>query len=395
MLRGPETSVAARTPGRVRAVAVAVAGIVAGLAALPVAARLVEPAAASPDRASASAGKRQPANAAPRPLTFGIYPGGAAGTAGPSGQTKPANPALRLARLERLRGGDRPFVLHLYDHFTRRTDAEQVPAPLAAEIAQYTARGFAVEVVLAYRPAESGGDVAGFVDFVRQRVRQLGPNDAVTGIQVTNEANVTGAPNAADGFYRGARRALVRGIVAADAEARRHGFGHIGVGFNWAYQLGSREHAFWSGLRRSGGPAFAAAVDWVGVDVYPGTWGPALPGRDLATEVRATTVRALSVLREQFLPLAGLAGVALRVSEAGYPTGPGRTEAMQRTVLRAVVRAVSQDRGRFGVTDFRWFDLRDADSDSPRFESHYGLLRDDYRPKPAFRTYRGLIASYG
>ena len=58
----------------------------------------------------------------------------------------------------------------------------------------------------------------------------------------------------------------------------------------------------------------------------------------------------------------------------------------------AIVDAVDAVRGQYRVTDFRWFDLRDADSADPRVESRYGLLRDDYTPKPAFSTYRRLVA---
>ena len=63
-------------------------------------------------------------------------------------------------------------------------------------------------------------------------------------------------------------------------------------------------------------------------------------------------------------------------------------------VLRAVAKAVSDARRTYGVTDFRWFDLRDADSSSSSFESRYGLVRDDYAPKPAFRSYRRIIAKH-
>ncbi|HSD82057.1 MAG TPA: hypothetical protein VLB47_15420 [Solirubrobacteraceae bacterium] len=327
------------------------------------------------------------------PLVFGIYPGGAAGTVGPAGRTRPEDPSLRMARLERLRGRTRPFVLHLYDSFTRRADATALPAWLAADIAAYTRRGFEVELVLAYRPADPRGDVAGFVAFVRSRVRELGPDRGVTGIQVTNEANVAGAPSAADGAYAGVRDALVQGVVAAKDEARRGGFGQIRVGFNWAYQLGPAERDFWRALGRSGGPALAGAVDWVGVDAYPGTWGPPLRKRGLARGAHAATIDALRVMRTTFLPLAGLADVALHVSEAGYPTGPRRGNVKQVRVLRAIARAVSDHRHAYGVTDFRWFDLRDADSASASFESRYGLVRDDYRPKPAFRAYRRIIAA--
>jgi hypothetical protein len=329
-------------------------------------------------------------------LVFGVYPGGAAGAVNlQGGVTKPEIPELRLAALKQLRADGRPFVLHLYDSFTRSADGAAVPAWLAAQITDYTSNGFQVELVLTYRPADPEGDVAGFVEFVRNRVRQLGPDRGVTAIQVTNEANVGGAPNAADGYYPGAKDALVQGVVAAKDEIRRDGFGQLAVGFNWAYQLGASETRFWSSLGAAGGTAFAAAVDWVGIDAYPGTWGPALRGIDLAAATRKATAKALRVLRRKFMPLAGLQDAPIRFAESGYPTGPRRTEAMQMTVLRAAVKAASDYRAKYNVSDYRWFDLRDADSAVPSFESQYGLMHDDYSPKPAFAAYRNLVALLG
>jgi hypothetical protein len=327
----------------------------------------------------------------PAPIAFGIYPGGGAGTVGPSGRTVPEDPAARLEALDRLRG-DRPFVLHLYDAYTQPADAEAVPGWLAAEIASYTAAGFRVELVLRYRPTAAGGDVGGFVDFVRSRVRQLAGR-GVTSLQVTNEVNVAGAPDAADGAYAGAADALVHGVIAAKDEARRAG--RLKVGFNWAYQRGRAETALFSHLGAAGGRRFTRAVDWVGVDAYPGTWGPKLAPGDLAAGVRAATIDAMRTLRRSLLPRAGLSRAALHFSESGYPTGPQRTEAMQQTVLRTVVGAIADSRSRYGVTDYCWFDLRDADSAGPSFESRYGITRDDYSPKAAFATYRDLIAQLG
>jgi hypothetical protein len=327
------------------------------------------------------------------PLVLGIYPGGAAGTVGPGGAVRPEIAELRLQALSALRGGARRFVVHLYDAYVRADDADAVPAWLAAQIAEYTANGFEVELVLTYRPERADGDVDGFVRFVRARVRQLGPNAGLTHLQVTNEANVRNAPDAADGAYRGARGALVRGVVAAKKEARHRGFDRLRVGFNWAYQLGPAEAAFFAALGARGGRAFARAVDWVGLDAYPGTWGPPLATGEPARAVRAAILGALGTLRRDLLPLAHLPRADLHVSESGYPTGPGRTEAMQETVLRAAVRAVADAREPYGVTGFRWFDLRDADSSGASFESHYGLMRDDYAPKRAFEAYRELIAT--
>jgi hypothetical protein len=68
---------------------------------------------------------------------------------------------------------------------------------------------------------------------------------------------------------------------------------------------------------------------------------------------------------------------------------------MQVQALRAAVGQVVADRAAFNVTDYRWFDLRDALSASPDFQSQYGLMTDTYLPKPAFFEYRGLVARYG
>jgi hypothetical protein len=330
------------------------------------------------------------------PLVFGIYPGGAAGTVGAAGQTRQEVPEARRQALRQLRGGgSRPFVLHLYESYTRPSDAAAIPTWLASEIAGYTADRFEIELVLASRPADPSGDVAGFTEFVRARVRQLASNRRVAHVQVTNEANVAGAPNAADGAYPGARDALVRGVIAAKEEARRVGRPKLQIGFNWAYQRGSAEAAFFSSLRAAGGSAFADAVDWVGLDAYPGTWGPALSPGDPAAAVRKATLDAIRTLRRTLMPRAGLSRARVHISESGYPTGPARSETMQQTVMRAAVGAVAAARGKYRVTDYRWFDLRDADTANASFESHYGLTRDDYTPKPAFFTYRDLISRLG
>jgi hypothetical protein len=339
--------------------------------------------------------RRQPA-AGKAALVFGIYPGGAAGTVGPSARTRPEVAAARRRALRQLRGDDaRPFVVHLYDSYTQRSDANALPAWLASQIAAYTADHFQIELVLAYRPADHSGDVKGFIGFVRARVRELAANHSFVHVQVTNEANVAGAPNAADGAYPGARDALVHGVVAAKDEARRDGRPGLQVGFNWAYQRGRAEQAFFASLRASGGRAFARAVDWVGLDAYPGTWGPALPGGDRAAAVRRLTLDAIRTLRQSLLPRAALTHAKLHISESGYPTGSGRTEAMQRTALRAMVGAVAAARKKYGITDYRWFDLRDANTSDPSFQGHYGLMRDDYSAKPAFFAYRDLIAQLG
>jgi len=330
------------------------------------------------------------------PLVFGIYPGGAAGTVGPGGTTVPEDPFKRLAALEQLRAPGRPFVLHLYASYTGpggQTAAQQV----GQQITAYGEAGFQTELALCYRPGDGGSpaDVAAFVAYVRDSVDTFGPQPGFKYLQVTNEANIGGAPSASDGYYTGAEAALVQGVIAAKQTARKDNVKGLKIGFNWAYDTGPKESAFWSYLRHAGGRRFVRSLDWVGFDAYPGTWGPPLAGGDPAEATISFMNGALKALRSTYLPQAGIpAGVPLHVSENGYPTGPDRSDAMQVAIMQAAITAVYRARAKYNVTGYRWFDLRDADSSSSSFEGQYGLMRDDYSPKPAFGVYRELVAKY-
>ena len=106
-------------------------------------------------------------------------------------------------------------------------------------------------------------------------------------------------------------------------------------------------------------------------------------------------VNAMSALRDCYLPVAGIPpSVPIRVEENGYPTQDGtRPFSEQVRALREMVHAVDDFRGTYHVTDYRWFDLRDHSTASTNFQHHYGLLEDDYTPKPAFAAYGRLVAA--
>ncbi|MGN6871241.1 MAG: hypothetical protein ACTHMY_22835 [Solirubrobacteraceae bacterium] len=331
----------------------------------------------------------------PGALRFGIYPGGGVGTIGPGAISKPDDPAKRLAALEKLNGGH-PFVLHVFVDYTGRGGASATQQA-RRELVQYERAGFQIELVLCYRPVGGGArvQVAGFARFVRDAVASLGASRRLVSVQVTNEANVAGADNATDGSHPAATDALIAGVIAAKHEARALGHTWVKVGFNLAYATDPGQASFFRYLHRHGRTAFARAVDWVGLDVYPGTWGPPIDPAQLGQATRAMMRSALHRLRRRYMPLAGLLRhVAIHVSENGYPTGPGRTPAMQETAMRAAITAIFAVSREYNVSDYRWFDLRDASSAGPSFEDQYGLLYDNYSPKPAFGLYRELIAAY-
>lgn len=336
----------------------------------------------------------KPATSAP-PLRFGIYPGGTAGSVAGKPDARPEDAGARLARLEQLRGS-RALGVHLYTAYTGDARADAGTSVwLDGEIAAYTAAGTDVELVVRYKPV-GGSDVSGYAAFLRETVRRYGANPAFTSLQVTNEANLGGQPDASDGAFAGAVDALVEGVVAAKDEVRRSGHDQVRIGFNWASDARPAQSTdFFAALGRRGGAAFAGAVDWVGVDTYPGTFFPEIAVTALLPGLTGTSVtRALANLRSCLMPTAGLgAGVPIHVSENGFPTGPGRSYAMQAAVLRAMVSAVDADRATYNVSDYNWFDLRDSRTDDASVESQYGLTQDDYTPKPAFGAYRDLIAA--
>ena len=207
------------------------------------------------------------------PLRFGIYPGGVAGQLGPAAPAKPDKPAEILRALGKLRGGQRPFVVHLYRSWRNpESDAreEQVARGL---VDRYRSRGYLVEYVVRYRPEGSReGDVAAYARFVRGVVARFGSK--LEAIQVTNEVNQPTSPDSSDGPYAGSRDALIQGVIAAKDEARRRGL-HTQIGFNWFYRTTPPQEAdFWTYLRTRGGPKFVSSLDWVGVDAYPGTFFP-------------------------------------------------------------------------------------------------------------------------
>jgi hypothetical protein len=151
------------------------------------------------------------------------------------------------------------------------------------------------------------------------------------------------------------------------------------------------DQKFWEYLRDHGGKRFTDALDWVGADVYPGTFFP-----PTVTSYRDAVVNALDVLRGCYMDIPDIPdSVPIHITESGYPTGPGRSYDEQERALTEMVEAYRDYSGVYGVSDYRWFLLRDGNSDVPDFQQQYGLLRDDYSPKPAFDAYRALIARYG
>ena len=331
---------------------------------------------------------------APRALRFGITPGIAGSAGGEQGASRPVDERAELSALDRLRPARRALVVRLNRLFF--SDGAAGVRRFAREVDRFAAAGFETEVQLRYHPTPAQeGDVAAFERFVRAAVRRLGRRRSVVAFTVTNEANFPISANTSDGVYEGAIEALVGGVVQARRTLDRIDRRHTDVGFTvaWRY-LPNADLAFWRRIGTLGGDRFARALDFVGAQIYPGlVWPPLpLPGRSSGVEM----VDALALLRRCYMPLAALGeGTELWVSENGYATNLGRSERSQSDELSSTLRSVQSVSGTLGVTDYRYFNLRDNLSAGLDLFSAVGLLRDDYRPKPAFETLRRGIERYG
>jgi hypothetical protein len=316
-------------------------------------------------------------------LRFGVFPFGMAG--GPDGLA--AGPPDDLDRVAaaiiELQGDGPPLLVRMYVAWAG-ADAAEMAMDQIAQLA--TAEGVTWDLVLAYR--DPGGDIAGWTAFVAAVVQRFGM--VFDTIQVTGEANLTHVPAAADGAYPNATAAFVHGLVAA-AEAKRSAAATASIGFAVTPEIDPAQAAFWTDAAAIGAD-LAGAADYAGLDMYPDVFGPRLAPADLDGAVDWL----LRSFRHLTLPLIGIGPeTPIRVCENGWPTGPDRSEERQAEVLEAVLRAVHARAGELNVTHWELFALRDADSSKDDLFHNFGVLHDDYSPKPAFGRLASLFAELG
>jgi hypothetical protein len=267
----------------------------------------------------------------------------------------------------------------------------------AVAIAQhYSELGFGVESQVRYHPSDANnGDMDAWVRYVRDATSALAKNPSLKALTITNEVNFPVSPNTSDGAYKNALEALVQGIVAARAQLDQVGRSDVALGFSYAYRyLPSSDSDFWKGIAARATPTFRRALDYVGVQLYPGlVYPPVLAPGQTAGDA---TLDALALVRGCYMPLAGLgSAVGLWITENGYATNLGHSESKQVQDLTTTVDSVHRYSGTFGVTDYRYFNLRDNRPSGTDLFDDVGLLHADYTRKPAFSAYRDLVAEDG
>jgi hypothetical protein len=334
-----------------------------------------------------------------RTLRFGVDPG-VAGNPVPGGTVARVSERREDAALRGLRPSGRALVVRLNRLFW--SGGEPLVQSFARRARALAAAGFDVEVQVRYHPASGDeGDIRAWARWVRHVVDVLGANRRLVSLTITNEVNLPISPNTSDGSYDRSQDALIRGIEAAHAELRRHGWAdRVRLGFTFAYRFNpQRDVQFWQYLAEHGGARFRAALGFVGLDDYPGTFYPPVlvPGSPTGGAPGEALAEAAATMRRCYLPMGRIpTAVPIWVTENGYPTRTGASsEAEQRQALRDMVQALRSVGRTYGVTDYRWFNLRDNDSDGAGMFDTDGLLRDDYSRKPSYDAFRSLVRRYG
>ncbi|MDJ1484798.1 hypothetical protein QNI16_30135 [Cytophagaceae bacterium YF14B1] len=313
-----------------------------------------------------------------RKLIFGIYPGGTSGTEAGLTVAKPDNAILVNDALAKLQDSLSLFLVRCYTSFGSTN--KWTPAnPL-----QYLNNGRKMDLVVGYQSKE--GDIEGWINFIRNIINQYGRHMAK--VQITEEPNLHNIP-VVDGDYPRVREAVVEGVIAAKKVIRKRGL-PIEVGFN-AVPTFDPANDFWREIGRLATPAFYESLDYVGLDFFPDVFRPvALDELEEAVRFVLNHFRYIS-LAEANIPFV----VPIHITENGWATSPERSAEKQAKVLECVIRAIHEYRIEMNVTHYELFGLRDADSQNPNIFHQFGIMQDDYSPKPAFAMYQKLIAELG
>jgi hypothetical protein len=308
-------------------------------------------------------------------LIFGIYPGSVVGdAAGPHDRPGRINQALDL-----LQGpADRSFVVRAYDLYIDPGETAQTPAlQTPAGYDRYLGKGRSLDLVVQYH--SRAGDVEGYCAFIEALVDRHGEHLAT--LQVGEEPNITDNPML-DGAYPRITEALIAGVHAARERARHRGHRHVKIGCNSSPLIGPAA-TFFADLTRAGGDRFIGDLDYIGLDFFPDVFR-AIPADSLAALVQSL----LEAHRRDNLAPAGLGHLPMIITEHGWPTSPGRTVERQAEVLRTIIDVLSRNAEGLNITGYTHHSLRDACSTGSDLFGHFGLMTDDYTPKPAFHAYR-------
>lgn len=323
-------------------------------------------------------------------LTFGIYPLSVAGTpfglaVGPDDDYK----KIQLA-LQNLRGDSKKLFPRTYLVYTKEWESK-----MFSNADRYLEADLLGDLTIGCgdwtQNQELDIELDNWLGFIRKVINKYGPH--LASLQITNEPNLS--------FMEGSKpyimQALVEGVIAAKKEAQLLNL-PIKIGFGSVPESPASVPHFWKNLAKYGDYTFIESVDFVGHNFYVDVFeDQPLDLKEIPTSVEQT----LKNLRGNLTTVGIPTSVPIRVSENGWPTGKNpvanieRSYERQSAVLETVIRTIYNLRIELNISHYELFGLRDADSSKDDLFHQYGIMRDDYSPKPAYSTFKKLIQEMG
>ena len=332
------------------------------------------------------AGHNEPSPTEQASITFGIYPGSATSGSSEIPQRPNDNLAQIDAALTCLQGAAPHFIVRGYMQYVGNGNTVN-KTPAAVELLVNDRRR--LDLVLCFRDPDS--DIDAWCDFIRATVQQYGPY--LASLQITEEPNNPRPEAGGDGSTPRVIEAIAAGIPAAKRAAREFGY-QFEVGFN-ATPSFDMAGQFWTQIGQIATASFLEALDYVGFDFFPDVFRPLAPDGEPG-DIRSSVTAVLNGYRNTSLRVGNIpAHIPIHVCENGWPTGEHWSYERQSAILDMIVRIIAEHRAALNITQYIYFDLRDEDSANPDRFQHFGLMRDDYAPKPAFETYRRLVSEFG
>lgn len=319
-------------------------------------------------------------------LQFGIYPLGVAGTptglaVGPQDNYEKIQQALK-----KLEGDSKLLLPRMYLVFTGPASEEK----LFSIVEKYISLGLMGDSTIGCLDPNIKLDH--WLEFIRKIIRQYGNN--IDSLQITNEPNLTFM----DGSNPDILQFLVQGVIVAKEESQAANV-QVNIGFGSVPDTGPKTIPhFWENLAQLGGKIFVDSLDYVGHNFYVDVFEPPLP----LENIPSTVENLLRRFREVNLKTAGIYdSIPMRITENGWPTGKNpftakdRPYKRQSEVLETIIRTIYKLRQELNITHYELFGLRDADSSKNNLFHQFGIMQDDYTPKPAFHTFQRLIQELG
>ena len=310
-------------------------------------------------------------------MIFGVWPGVVQGDLVDLSPVEcpPEDPQRTEQALRELQGDAESFYMRCYRHFGPGVTRNPGTGATPADPGRYAGPRRLVDLVACYQSAAPDPD--GFAEFVRQAVRDVASWGGGK-VQVGEELNV---PAPLDGCSPGCFEAVAAGVAAGLDEQTRHA-AKVHIGVNAA---GLSDPGFWAMMASAIGPDNTGRLDYIGLDMFPDVFRPISEDK-LGAAAQFVIERLRAVTRGIGVP----ERTPIHVTETGWPTGDHRDEDKQARVLPKVARAIL-DTGE--VSAYEFFGLRDGRTDG-NWRTGFGLLRDDYTPKPAYEQARRLIAAH-